>query len=299
MACFHPITGYRTPEGKVTFDRQIGYVDRPVTVACGRCRGCRLEKSRQWAVRCWHEAATHERNTFVTLTYDNAHLPENQSIDVAHWQKFARRIRKKKGPFRFFHCGEYGDLWGRPHYHAIMFGMDFQGDRVPWKMKNDQQLWVSQELEELWGLGRTVIGEVTFKSAAYVARYIMKKITGEVAEAHYTWVDEQTGEEHTRKPEYTTMSRRPGIAKEWIDKYGKEVYNADSVIVNGREARPPKYYDGQYELIDKDQMDSVKLKRRRKAQERAWDNTPERLRVREKVTEAKQRSWGRGKTEEI
>lgn len=214
-------------------------------------------------------------------------MPENRSIDVQHWQKFARRLRKQKGKFRFFHCGEYGELYYRPHYHAAIFGMDFSEDRIKWKVKNGNQYYVSEELTRIWGKGHCVISNLTFDSAAYVARYIMKKQTGPDSDAYYLWVDYETGEEHERQPEYTTMSRKPGIGRAWIDKYKKETYNADSVIINGRETRPPKYYDGIYEENHPQEMETVKAKRRKAAWNRREDNTPERLAVKEKCQAAK------------
>ncbi len=145
-------------------------------------------------------------------------------------------------------------------------------------MSGSHQLYRSPILDELWDKGYCLIGELTFDSAAYVARYIMKKITGPQAEQHYAG----------RKPEYTTMSRRPGIGKAWLDRYGSEVFREDSVIINGKPARPPRYYDSQYEITNPEDFDQVKSSRIRKAAKHHRNNTPERLRVREKVQEAKQ-----------
>lgn len=133
-------------------------------------------------------------------------------------------------------------------------------------------LYRSETLEKLWPLGFSTIGEVTFESAAYVARYIMKKVNGEKAEAHYGG----------RKPEYTTMSRRPGIGKAWYEKYKDEVYDNDSVIVNRHEQRPPKFYDTQFELTNPEEFREVKNRRIKKALKHKEDNTAERLETREK-----------------
>lgn len=289
MPCFHPLKGYRsrTPSDKgkypIVFNPKYGYTDQAVTVPCGQCVGCRLERSRQWAIRCAHEASLYEDNCFITLTYNNDHLPDDKSLDVSHFQKFMKRLRKRFGQnIRFYHCGEYGEQYGRPHYHACIFNFDFK-DKKFWRMSNDNRLYTSEALQELWPYGYSSIGDVTFESAAYVARYIMKKVNGELAEQHYTDIDPQTGEITKRKPEYTTMSRRPGIGKGWLDKYQSDVYPEDFVVMNGKKMKPPKYYDSQYELHSPVEHNKIKVNRTRKAKKFACNNTPERLHVREQV----------------
>ena len=188
MACYHPLKGYRSSEltkngkRKIVFNRNQGYADLPVTVPCGQCIGCRLERSRQWAIRCHHEASLYENNSFITLTYADEYLPQNGSLDLNAQQKFFKRLRKKYGSgIRFYACGEYGSKFGRPHYHACLFNHDF-ADKTLWKITNDVPLYRSSSLEELWPYGHSSVGNVTFQSAAYVARYILKKITGEHAD---------------------------------------------------------------------------------------------------------------------
>jgi hypothetical protein len=134
MPCYFPITAWRSKDGKneagkwpVVFKPTAGYLDKELKLPCGRCIGCRLERSRQWAVRCVHEASLHEKNCFITLTYSPENLPKDGSLDVSHFQKFMKRFRKRFGPgIRFFHCGEYGESLSRPHYHACIFGFDFE-----------------------------------------------------------------------------------------------------------------------------------------------------------------------------
>ncbi len=253
----------------------------PVAVPCGQCIGCRLERSRQWAIRCMHEAAEHPENAFVTLTYSAEHLPTGATLVKKDFQDFIKRLRERIEPkrLRYYHCGEYGEENSRPHYHALIFGHDFE-DKILWRKQNEQNLYVSAILNEVWGKGHTSIGDVTFKSAAYVARYIMKKITGEDAQNHYQVLDGETGEVHDRLPEYTTMSRRPGIGKTWFDKYKGEVLPRDEVIVNGKRVKPPKFYDAQ---VSEAELEKIKARRKKQAEKHADDNTRERLRVREKV----------------
>ena len=106
-------------------------------IPCRNCVGCRLEHSRQWAMRCTHEAQLHSDNCFITLTYDNAHLPSDFSLDKKHFSDFMKRYRKKFGPnIRYFHCGEYGSKFGRPHYHACIFNHDFSCNNEQHKQRS-------------------------------------------------------------------------------------------------------------------------------------------------------------------
>jgi len=281
MACFRPIPAWRSntvnPEtGKrgITFTFKDAYADMQITLPCGQCIGCRLERSRQWAMRCVHEASLYERNCFITLTYDNEHLPGDGSLNKKHFQDFMKRLRKAVGSgVRYFHCGEYGEQLGRPHYHACLFNYDFP-DKKLWKKSEGGDLYVSENLNELWGSGYCILGDVTFDSAAYVARYITKKITGDRAEAHY----------RGKQPEYTTMSRRPGIGFEWFVKWASDCYPSDTVIMRGKEMRPPKFYDNKFELTNPEEFAYVKNERLKKARE-PWDeeNSPARQLTKERV----------------
>lgn len=268
----------------------------PVTVPCGQCIGCRLERSRMWAVRMAHEASMHKHNCFITLTYNDQHLPADRSLDVRVFQLFMKRLRKMYGEgIRFFHCGEYGSKYGRPHYHACLFNFDFP-DKYLWKASegSGEPLYVSKSLQELWPFGYSSIGNVTFQSAAYVARYITKKITGDMASAHYEYIDPDTGEIFQRKPEYTTMSRRPGIGSTWIQKYSSDVYRGDFVLINGRKVKPPKFYDKYFEHEYPSDYEIMKRKRVSDGKLRAADQTPERLKVREEVQMHRYRRLKRG-----
>lgn len=244
MPCYHPITAWRSKRlnenGKrpLVFNRKNGFEDMQLDIPCGRCIGCKLERSRQWATRCMHEASNHAENAFLTLTYDDDHLPKDLSLDITHFQKFMKRYRKTLGDqkIRFFHCGEYGDQTGRPHYHALIFGHRFKD--LTKIRTGDNPIYKSEELEKLWPFGMSSIGDVTFESAAYVARYCTKKITGDKAEEHY----------QGRKPEYCSMSQ--GIGKKWIEKYMKDVFPRDYVVVREHEAKPPRYYSEQLKKRD-------------------------------------------------
>lgn len=150
MPCYHPLKAYRAPGGGVAFNVRDGYADLPVDLPCGQCAGCRWTKAKDWSLRCVHEAQLHSRNCFITLTYNDEHLPENESLDVEHWQLFAKKLRHRFGKFRFLHCGEYGEL-GRPHYHALLFGLDFGHDRIKLKKKDGNELFTSESLDKPGG----------------------------------------------------------------------------------------------------------------------------------------------------
>jgi hypothetical protein len=285
------------PNGKrnIVFSVKDAYSDRSEQIPCGQCIGCRLDRSRIWAIRCMHEASMFDNNCFITLTYDDEHLPFDGSLNKDDWQKFMKRLRKRfKGmqevissdkssfPIRYFHAGEYGDRLGRPHYHACLFNFDFE-DKEFFKTVNEQHLYTSKTLQELWPFGFSTIGSVTFDSAAYVARYIMKKIYGDSADEHYSRFDPITGELRRLLPEYCTQSRRPGIAANWYTKFSADVYPDDFVVVNGRKVKPPKYYDSKLEMVDPYLFEDIKHERYVASRKHLDNNTPDRLEVREKV----------------
>lgn len=234
-------------------------------------------------MRCMHEAQLHENNCFITLTYSDEHLPNDRSVNVVDFQLFMKRLRKRFGKgIRFYHCGEYGEKFRRPHYHACLFNFDFS-DKELFKIDNNNKLYISKSLQKLWPFGHSLIGDVTFESAAYVARYIMKKQTGDNASKHYEHIDPETGEVFQLRPEYTTQSRKPGLAMGWYEKFKRDVYNNDFVIVRGRKMRPPKFYDRKFEIDDPDEFRKIKRARKSSAGEHAENNTPQRLKVREQV----------------
>lgn len=264
MACYHPIdcwkvpdsgtkTGYRLFFGSPSFAPVSGAI--PVSIPCGKCIGCRLARSRQWAVRCVHEASCHKANSFVTLTYSPEFLPVDGCVSVSVLQKFLKRLRKalsyENVKIRFFACGEYGEQYNRPHYHLLIFGYDFSADRVLLRNTPYGPLYISPLLSRVWPFGFSSIGNVSFHSAAYVARYVTKKRLGPDSDEWY--------QERGLTPEFLTMSRRPGIAREWIEKHYPDVYNYDKVVLpDGMITRPPKYYDSFFELTKPEDYGKIK-----------------------------------------
>ncbi|WNK13536.1 MAG: replication initiator protein [Microvirus sp.] len=272
-----------------------------MTVACGRCIGCRLEKTRQWALRCVHEASQNEANAFVTLTYNDASLPTGGTLDKSAFPAFMKRLRKSQSHrdefgnhwfrrIRFFACGEYGDRDRRPHYHAILFNYYPEDARLAReKSGNKEALYTSKSLDRLWGLGHCWVGQVSYKSAGYTARYIVKKITGDLADEHYRTIDPRTGEVHQIEPEFALMSRRPGIGFQWFHKFHTDVYPSDFSIAQGfKSGKPPAYYDKLLDRRDPDMHAMLKAQRASKWQDPKVqaNNTPARLAVREEVRTA-------------
>lgn len=225
----------------------------------------------------------HDENCFITLTYSDDKLPELGSLHLPDWQTFAKKFRKKLGPFRFYHCGEYGEATRRPHYHALIFGLNFPDMKFYQTTQNGDRLYTSELLESVWGKGHCPIGQLTYESAAYVARYCM---TTSKPEAH-TRVNTSTGELVNVKPPYTTMSRRPGIGKTWLEKYKSDVYPSDEVIVNSKSTRPPRFYDYVLEATDPAALAKIKKQRVKKGRRHKKNNTPERLAIREHIQELK------------
>lgn len=290
MTCFHPLKAYRSAEvnpstGKrgITFNGSKALIEGGhLRLPCGQCSGCRIDRSREWALRCSHEAATSSASCFVTLTYDQQHVPTDFSVKLRDWQLFMKRLRKRFGAgVRFFGCGEYGDQTARPHYHALLFGLDFP-DKTYWCKRGDHRVYTSEALEEVWGMGQCEVGSVTPASAGYVARYCTKKITGARADDHYSRVSPIDGQTYRVAPEFATMSLRPGLGLEWFARYGGDAFPSDFVVSDGRKVRPPGYY---LRKLDEPGQEAIKrLRKRRAAQPAArWNSTSERLRVREEI----------------
>lgn len=294
MTCMHPLQAFRGVGGIVVFDKRWSKTKVPFSVPCGRCIGCRMDKARQWGIRCLHEKRSWPKSCYVTLTYDDESLPPGGTLCLRDVQLFMKKLRKSRSPatVRYFLGGEYGEQNLRPHYHALLFNCDFP-DKRPISPKS--QLCVSDELNKLWGLGHASVGEVTFESAVYCAKYALKKVNGANADDHYTVYDAD-GIIHRRKSEFAVMSLKPGIGYKYFKKYSEELLNNDDVIVNSRHVKLPRYYDV---LNEREQCSASdvsretischcrlcrnKRRRKRLAVLNRSDNTPERLAVKEEL----------------
>lgn len=286
MPCYHLIDAWQLETGKIVFAER-GKVRRALRLPCGQCVGCRLERSRQWAVRCMHESSLHLQNCFVTLTYDDDHLPDYGSLFYRDFQLFMKRLRKRCGRARFYMAGEYGAVSFRPHFHACIFGVDFS-DRVLFKsVASGFKLYTSAVLAELWSFGFSSVGDVSFESAAYVARYLMKKVTGPASDSYYSRVSLATGEIFSLTPEFCHMSLKPGIGRMWIERYLDEVVVHDGVVVRGRKCRVPKYYDKYLRMVAPFSADDVEYRRYLESLDFAGESSDARCAVREEVAVAR------------
>lgn len=293
-----------------------------IKLPCGQCAGCRLERSRQWALRCVHESSLHSNSYFVTLTFNESHVPTDGCVRPRHLQLFMKRLRKwydshLKGAstqaapaarecIRFYGVGEYGDSGARPHYHLCLFGLVLPDLKV-FQRRPGYVTYTSATLERLWPFGFALVAELTFETAAYAARYVMKKMTGGLADRNYVVLDDETGALQELEPEFSVMSRggravdpvtgkkRGGLGRGWFNQFGMEVYNdrQASCIVNGREVRPPVAYDRWLEVENPEAFARLKLQREVKMKEfrRSGELHPRRLSVQEEVLKARQKFY--------
>lgn len=262
-----------------------------------------MAHAKEWAIRAMHEAHMYEQNVFVTLTYRDQDLPQFGSLEHSHFQKFMKRLRKARSgqTIRYLMCGEYGEQYDRPHYHALLFGIDFD-DKYPWERRNGNTYYRSAELEKLWPFGFSSVGNVTWESAQYVARYIYKKQYGQ--SAHKAWVPESAVDSNGEiklKAEYACMSRNAGKGKNsgigaaWYEKYGwTDCHRQDFVVMDGRRYKPPRYYDELLSRTQPEKHEALKRKRRAEASKETPDQTPERLAVREFVLAERTKKLKRG-----
>jgi len=263
-----------------------------MAVACGRCIGCRLERGRQWAVRCMHEASLHDANCFVTLTYAEAPV----GLVPDDLCRFWKRLRRELSPLRisYFAAGEYGELTRRPHYHACIFGW-WPGDAVRHGSERDHPLYRSATLERVWGHGHCPFGAVTFESAQYVAGYIAKKVTGPAAEAFYQAevIDPETGELKMEpiEAEFSRSSRNPAVGLRWLDRHGEsDAWRHDQVITRGAPGQLPRYYTRKFaERKPESEIRGRKIRRIEKGNtpRARRENQPHRLAAQEAVVLSK------------
>ncbi|QCQ84570.1 replication initiator protein [Blackfly microvirus SF02] len=288
MACYSPLTGFRskvinpeTGKRRIVFRRDQAYDPYdPIDVGCGQCIGCRLVKAYDWAARAMHEKRLCASADFVTLTYDEKSLPESRSLEKSEFQLFMKRLRHHYGTgIRFMACGEYGSLTLRPHYHIILFNAGLE--RRFYKMApGGQRLYFCAPLDLVWGKGLCVVGDVDYDSCSYVASYVCDKVTGEQAASHYKRVSPD-GRSYDVEPEFLLTSRRPGLGRGYVDKFGSELLAHGNIIYKGRQAPIPRSYFNYLESIDLHRVAVLKRELREKIV-RSEQTTRRRV-VREKV----------------
>lgn len=333
MACNHPLTMYKSkqklPNGKSIIKPTIGKRSandyEEIKVPCGKCMACRVRKKQEWTVRAINEAQRFgHRNCFITLTYDDAFLPDKGSLDPKDFQLFMKRLRanfqgfhgmrtesgKIVHPIRYLACGEYGDENGRPHFHAILFNVTFD-DVQPhesggYSSPTLDRLWsraidkADQEYYELLGvevfedngkhyakLGMTTVGDFTHERAQYVAGYVTKKITGDEAKDHYERLDPESGLYYMLHPEFAMMSNKPGLGKKWCMDNVSDCFPKGYITIRGKKYPIPRYYETVYEGIDPEALEALKQERKEEAQKPNIEKTYYRQCARERVAKAK------------
>lgn len=235
-------------------------------IPCGRCINCRLNYAKVWSQRCMLESKSWEHNWFVTLTYDDDHLPVNIDYDTGELlsatlvpsdvRDFLKRLREhfrdkyNHTSLRFYMAGEYGGTTARPHYHIILFNCPLDDLKIYSRSPLGDLYYNSDLINAKWAKGHCVIGEVTPESAAYTARYCQKKATKQV--------DYDALGIHK---EYVNMSRRPGIALPYLEANVGKIYENDQIYLsNGNVVKPSRYFDIKAEQMG---VDIEKIKEQR------------------------------------
>lgn len=266
------------------------------TIPCGQCIDCRLENSRQWAIRCMQESSYYKDNYFLTMTYTNDDLPVAYFTDSrdgsvfsmhtlvkSHVQKFFKDLRRywkyhyNFDGIRFFGSGEYSPLKERPHYHFVCFNIPIP-DLVYYGLsKSGLPLWFSPVIDKIWGRGMVFIGKVNYESCAYTAKYCVKKVTGKKKKERDEILKRLTDESGkilkdfaSRVDEFTLMSRRPGIANKYYKNNNLKIYKNDEMFIpqDGKalKVRPVRYYDKLFDNDYPEEFEKIKQKRKELAE---------------------------------
>lgn len=228
--CTSPRSASYNLDGSINFSKKKHNRQMvPFQLPCGKCVECLLERAREWAVRCTHEASLHAANSFITLTYAPDKMPPEGKLRYLDFQLFMKRLREHASkPLTFFMCGEYGEITQRPHYHACIFGYDFE-DKIPIAANHQgDQRWNSEKLTEIWGHGHTEIGTVTPQSAGYVARYVLKKQNPEAPQG------------------FQKMSTKCAIGKRFVEKWYSDIFSSAEgsvILTDGTKCKVPRYYE--------------------------------------------------------
>lgn len=214
-------------------------------ISCGKCIWCLIRRSAHWAVRCQYEILMHKHSCFLTLTYDEDHLPKDRQLSLSHIQLFLKRLRRflqyrGYGKIRFFGCGEYGSRNYRPHYHLMIFGYDFgidDPDRLPFtKNFKGHSYYLDKTVNDLWPYGLHVLGKANYATARYVASYIFGKLKNKKEKRKFL------------VPEYVHSSRKPGIGIPFLEEHWSDIYPLDAVVFSTddktvKKLPPPRAFD--------------------------------------------------------
>lgn len=274
MTCFEPLDVWETEEGFPTFDEhRADPLAERLKIPCGRCRGCGLASAKDWSARCFHELNQHARACFVTLTYAPEHLPADGGLSLDHLQRFFKRLRKRFPGVRYFACGEYGPKTFRPHYHAVIFGLDFEGEFTEVARGSDYATYLSPTLDSIWGLGRTTWSYATPTNIAYVTAYTAKKLAA--VRRRGTEVPDDCylrrlpdGRSHLLEPEFQVMSRNPGIGS-YFAQHHRSSWRHDGYLTlpGGHKQRVPRYYLRAFKEAEPNAYQTFKARRLEQARE--------------------------------
>ena len=315
MGCTSPLRVWHSKEvnestGKrgITFSDSYAYEkDMPFEIACKQCNSCLRDRSGNWGLRLYGESMQYDNNHFLTLTFDeeNLHKRENPlSVDKRDMQLFNKRLRKsiasenphdkienpeefkswnKAHKLKFYQIWEYGELNNRPHYHSLLFNVPYFDDLVLYSQgKNGDNLYKSEKLAKLWPHGQCAIGEVNMDTIGYTTNYVVNNKSGEGAEEYYSRTDLETGEVYQVEKQGSSMSK--GLGNQFYEDFRNDMYPKDFITLSGRKTKLPKYYDLLEELADPIRFDEIKEKRLESAMKFKNDDTPERRKVKEKVS---------------
>ena len=264
-----PIIGGLVNEAKESLEKLLASLkeQNAQLLPCGHCAGCKMQNASSWANRMEMELPYHNNAWFLTLTYDNEHVPwsynqglgvnkrtgeiviENLTLNYEDMQKFWKRLRRwleyherNTGKLMYYQAGEYGSQTHRPHYHAIVYDLPIKPEELKiYKQKNGFRYYNVDWLTKLWGMGHVVVAPAEWKNMAYTARYTTKKIYGKDSKKYY--------EELGVLPERCMMSKNPAIGMQYYEEHKDEIYAKDEIqLKNGRRAKPPRYFDKLFDL---------------------------------------------------
>lgn len=206
-------------------------------IPCGHCLGCRQQQANEWTNRLLMESKYHDSMYFVTLTYDNDHLPANYEVDEEtgelkggftlskrDCQLFMKRLRKAfpADRIRYYLAGEYGPTTGRPHYHAILFGLHVNDLEPSGMSETGNPYYISKQFGEIWSKGFTSIEPANDFTIRYVTGYITKKL-GEHPNEEF--------EKNGITPPFALSSRRPGLGLRYLEDHLEKVESDDHITL--------------------------------------------------------------------
>ncbi len=254
-------TGRLNPSGKrkYTFKAPIGFPSAGIPVPCGRCAACLESRRKEWCKRLLLESTCWPFSSFVTLTYDDNHLPWCKLACKRHVQKFLKRFRHISRdydipfvPFKYFIVSEYGSKHCRPHFHGLFFGLDFllEPYRPRLVAMSKYPLFTSEILSDIWGLGYVTVDRLTSANIAYVSKYITKQSD----KSHPTWSLKSIG-----------LARDLFVNKHGLTDFGRSSVISGFVSVPSRHnplrVRVPKFVDRYVERFDLPLYDTLRVKR--------------------------------------